>query len=118
MADNVLGSGNSSVIPREYESIYLERQEYDSTILQATKELLNEHAQQLSQAASISLRAAKNYLRGDQALNEGAVPLNSRAEKIRNSYRKRINQLQSSQRELKSLAKWDRRPCETKWQNL
>ena len=105
IADSVLGSGNSSVIPREYESIYLERQEYDSTILQATKELLDEHAQQLSQAAAISLRAGKNYLRGDanRQVEAGTVPLNSRAEKIRNSYRKRINQLQSSQRELKSL---------------
>jgi hypothetical protein len=89
VADDVLGKGNSSVIPREYQSIYLEKQEYDSTILKATKELLNEHAQQLSQAASISLRDAKNSLRGDanRQVEAGAIPLNRRANKIRNPYR-------------------------------
>ena len=107
LAEDVLGKGNSSVIPREYQSIYLEKQEYDSTILKATKELLNEHADQLSQAASISLRDAKNYLRGDtnRQVEAGAIPLNRRAEKIRNSYRQRIDQLQSSQKELKSLSR-------------
>ena len=107
VTDNVLGKGNSSVIPREYNSIYLEKQDYDSTILKATKELLNEHAEQLAQAASISLRDAKNSLRGDanRQVEAGAIPLNRRAEKIRNSYRQRIDQLQSSQKELKSLFK-------------
>ena len=103
IAEDVLGKGNSSVIPREYESIYLEKQDYDSIILKATKDLLNEHAEQLSQTASINLRDAKTYLRGDQAIGEGSIPFNRRAEKIRDSYRKRINQLQSSQKELKSL---------------
>jgi hypothetical protein len=105
IADNVLGTGNSSVIPREYKSIYLEKQDYDSIILKSTKDLLNEHAQQLSEAASISLRDAKNYLGGDanRQVEAGTVPLNRRAEKIRDSYRKRIDQLQSSQKELKSL---------------
>jgi hypothetical protein len=105
IAEDILGKGNSSVIPREYQSIYLEKQEYDSTILKATKELLNEHADQLSQAASISLRDAKTYLRGDKALAQSPIPLNRRAEKIRNSYRQRIDQLQSSEKELKSLFK-------------
>jgi hypothetical protein len=105
VAENILGKGNSSVIPREYQSIYLEKQEYDSTILKATKELLNEHAEQLSKAASISLRDAKNSLRGDKTLAQSSGPLNRRAEKIRNSYRQRIDQLQSSEKELKSLFK-------------
>ncbi len=105
VAENILGKGNSSVIPREYQSIYLEKQEYDSTILKATKELLNEHAEQLSKAASLSLRDAKNSLRGDKALAQSSGPLNRRAEKIRNSYRQRIDQLQSSEKELKSLFK-------------
>ena len=105
LANLVLGEGNSSVIPREYNSIYLEKQEYDSTILKATKELLNEHANKIAEATSISLGAGKNYLRGDKALDKSTIPLNRRAEKIRDSYRQRIDQLQSSEKELKSLFK-------------
>jgi hypothetical protein len=103
IGNKIMGAGNSSVIPRDYHSIYLEKPEYDSIILKARKELLNEHAQQLSKATGIPLRSAKDFVRGDQALDKGPVSLHRRAEKIRDSYKQRIDQLQSSEKELKIL---------------
>jgi hypothetical protein len=104
IGEDAFGVGNSSVIPREYRSIYLEKSEYDSTILKARKELLNEHANQLVERTGIKPAEAKAFIRGDKAqLDSGKVSDNSRANKIRDSYRQRIDQLQSSEKELRVL---------------
>lgn len=104
IGDDAFGAGNSSVIPRDYRSIYLEKSEYDSTILKARKELLNEHANQLVERTGIKPAEAKAFIRGGQAeLDPGKVSIDSRAKKIRDSYRQRIDQLQSSEKELKVL---------------
>lgn len=105
-ANETASTGKATVIPRQYTSIYIEMPEYAGIIAKAKKELLNEHASKIEVATSLGRKTAKDLLRGDQgAVSAGSISVNRRAEKIRDSYRQRIDQLYASEKELKRLFK-------------
>ena len=105
IADETAGTGKATVMPRQYTSIYIEMPEYAGIIAKAKKELLNEHASKIEVATGLGRKTAKDFIRGDQVSGGGSISVNRRAEKIRDSYRQRIDQLHASEKELKRLFK-------------
>jgi hypothetical protein len=94
------------VTGRAYDSIYIERADYNKAIANFKKDIRNEYIGRIQGATGAKKGLAENYLRGAvperQALK---APVRKRVERIRTAYDKHISDRQSLVRKIREAAK-------------
>jgi len=94
------------IMDRAYESNYIEKGDYGDTIGKAKKQLVRDAARRVKEIAGSSLRDSEDFIRGNYGgLLRRNKAVNRRAEKVRDSYRVRLDRLESVEKGLRQASR-------------
>jgi len=97
---------NPQVIDRAYSSIYIEKGDYGNIVGQAKKNLARDAAREVQGITKSSRKDAEDFVRGDSSGRlTGNKVVNRRAEKVRNTYRQRLDRLKSVEKGLRKASR-------------
>ena len=97
---------NAKTIPRGYSSNYIEKGDYGNIVGQAKKNLVKDAARRVKEIAGSSINDSENFVRGNPVGRlSGNKLVNRRAEKVRDTYRKRLDRLKSVEKGLRKASR-------------
>jgi hypothetical protein len=106
LLDRTFPEYDSQVTGQSYDSIYIEKADYNTAIANFKKDIRNEYIRRIQEATGVKKGLAENYLRGaGPELQAEKAPVRKRVERIRSAYDKHIRDRQSIVRKLRKAAK-------------
>ena len=106
LLDRTFPEYDSQVTGQSYDSIYIEKADYNTAIANFKKDIRNEYIRRIQEATGVKKGLAENYLRGaGPELQAEKAPVRKRVERIRSAYDKHIRDRQSVVSKLRKAAK-------------